>query len=79
MKQTKNYYLLTNVFLFHAIIDEAQSRVFYVTHALPFKIWTCSFLMLFDHMLFEKIHLIFSYVLRGDFTDQTQRYKLHSL
>ena len=37
-KQKENDYLLTIVFLFHAIIGEAQSSVFYVTHALPFKI-----------------------------------------
>ena len=37
-KKKGNYYLLTIVFLFHAIIGEAQSSVFYVTHALPFKI-----------------------------------------
>ena len=33
-KQKENDYLLTIVFL----LGEAQSSVFYVTHALPFKI-----------------------------------------
>ena len=41
-QQKENDYLLTIVFFFHAIIGEAQSSVFYLTHALPFKIWTNS-------------------------------------
>ena len=56
-KQKENDYLLTIVFLFHAIIVEAQSSVFYVTHALPFKIWTKSIFMVFDPMLFEDLEI----------------------
>ena len=56
-KQKENEYLLTIVFLFHAIIGEAQSSVFYVTHASPFKIWTNSIFMLFDLMLFEDLEI----------------------
>ena len=53
----KNDHLLTIGFLLHANIGEARSRVFYVTHALPFKIWTNSLFMIFDHMLIEKLHV----------------------
>ena len=47
-KQKENEYLLTIVFLFHAIIGETQSESFYVTHALPIKIRTNSIFILFD-------------------------------
>ena len=57
-EETKNKFLLTIVFLFHAITGEAQIRVFYVTHALPFKTSTNSVGILFHHMLFGNLHLI---------------------
>ena len=57
-KQKENDYLLTDVFFFfHAIICEAQSNVCYVTHALPFKVWTNSVFMLFDRMLFKDLEI----------------------
>ena len=45
--QKENGYLLTIVLVFHAIIGEAQSSVFYVTHALHIKVWTNSIFYVF--------------------------------
>ena len=76
-KQKENDYLLTVVFLFHAIIGEAQSSVFYVTHALPFKIWTNSIFMLFDFMLFEDLEIWTSFCFSSSTTENFEYSSLY--
>ena len=70
-KQKENECLLTIVFLFHAIIGETQSKVFYVTHALPFKIRTNSIFILFDLTLFEDpkirvVKMVYSWIKQNE-------------
>ena len=76
-KQKENDYLMTIVFFFQAIIGEAQSSVFYVTHALPFKIWTNSIFMLFDLILFEDLEILTSFCFSSSTTENVEYSSLY--